>query len=387
MIRPSPDLDDFISKNKRFPHLGDPVPPWEYPGWLLRYVVMHNRHNEGVPDRWGYLLRTLEARQLLDEPIPRIKFGAPDRSVFSSLDQWVRVPNWDVGGWSDFRTLVEWLSFGLQLRDNLPDLSPDKHERLYREVNIVPMLETPYDYLGQWISERKGNGWNPGAFFPTPHPVVECMVEVCYFDVGNEEDGRGGKDPRVLSVCDPCVGTGRMLLHASNHSMNLFGQDIDPLLCQVAMVNAALYAPWIVCPLPEEILETGMPREKEHPRRKRREKVATVTQVADLLDEAGRRSDLGTDGFVRVAMHLLRQAGFSPTAYQGTARWKGRHLPCHLWLEVGPFVVDYRLRRHLGPDAPHGVFRVVDREGLAYSGKVVRLEAGDTMLRVILGGE
>ena len=42
-----------------------------------------------------------------------------------------------------------------------------------------------------------------------------------------------------------------MLLHASNFSLRLYGQDIDPLVVAVCKVNGALYAPWIVWPLPE----------------------------------------------------------------------------------------------------------------------------------------
>lgn len=387
MIQPPQelDLDLFIQQHGRMPHLGDPVAPWKYPGWLLRYVVAANLSHPDVPDRWGYLFRTLEAGRLLDEPIPRIKFGVPDRKVFSMLDQCVRIPAWDMGGWSDFRKMVEWIAYGLQVREEYPDIEEAKQEKLYREFNADPMLLSPYDYLGQWISERKGNGWNPGAFFPTPHPVIDCMVGMMDFDVCNEEGNvaKGGRDPRVLSVCDPCLGTGRMLMHASNYSMNLFGQDIDPLLCLVSMVNGALYAPWMVCPLPEAILATGEP--VQTPKRRRREKVALVTQLDDVLAPVAQRSDLGTDSFARVALDLLRQAGFDPAAMEGTANWNGRSVPGHLWLEVGPFVVDYRLRRSLGPDAPHGVFRVCDRQGLSYDGVRVALEVGAVMTRVILG--
>lgn len=58
-----------------------------------------------------------------------------------------------------------------------------------------------------------------------------------------------GKDCRRESVCDPCVGTGRMLLHASNHSLRLYGLDIDATLCKATLVNGYLYAPWMVRPL------------------------------------------------------------------------------------------------------------------------------------------
>jgi len=51
-------------------------------------------------------------------------------------------------------------------------------------------------------------------------------------------------------VMDPCAGTGRMLLAASNHSYRLHGCDINPTVIKVTLVNGFLYAPWLVRPFP-----------------------------------------------------------------------------------------------------------------------------------------
>ena len=61
-----------------------------------------------------------------------------------------------------------------------------------------------------------------------------------------------GKDEetRVQTVCDPAVGTGRFLLTASNYSLRLYGQDIDPTMCMATLVNGYLFAPWLVRPFP-----------------------------------------------------------------------------------------------------------------------------------------
>jgi len=89
---------------------------------------------------------------------------------------------------------------------------------------------------------QKGK-WNPHAFYPTPHPVVEFMVRL--------QMGEATGDMRAKTVCDPAVGSGRMLMHASNYSLRLYGVDIDPTLVKVTLVNGALYAPWILRPFPE----------------------------------------------------------------------------------------------------------------------------------------
>jgi len=245
------DLAAFVHQVERLPRLGDAPAPWHYRGWLLPYVMLIHEICPSVGNRWGFYLRTLEVRKLLDEPIPQITFGPPDKRIASMLHDWSALIGRDCGGWSDFRTLLDWLAWGLALTSEEPHLTEQVNEKLYRTVDIGPMLEHPYDYLGDFVAQGKAKGWNPTAFYPTPHNVVELMVRMTMHD--NCDD----RDPRTLCVDDPCVGSGRMLLHASNISMNLFGQDIDPLAVSMCKINGALYAPWLSFPLPESIL--GVP--------------------------------------------------------------------------------------------------------------------------------
>jgi N-6 DNA Methylase len=245
------DLAAFLARERRLPRLGDAPAPWRYRGWLLPYVLLLHGLCPAVADRWGYYLRTLEAGRLLDEPIPPIAFGPPDRKVFSLLHDWSRLIGGDCGGWSDFRALLDWLCWGLALGREEPCLAEEVQEKLYRQVNVGPLLERPYDYLGEYVARSKANGWNPTGFYPTPHQVVECMARLAMHDSRVE-----GRDPRALRVSDPCVGSGRMLLHASNCSLDLRGQDIDPLAVAMCKVNGALYAPWLAFPLPAGILGT-----------------------------------------------------------------------------------------------------------------------------------
>jgi N-6 DNA Methylase len=243
------DLTAFFQVERRLPCLGDPQAPWHYRGWLLPYVILIHERNPAVPDRWGYHLRTLEAGRLLDEPIPPIAFDSPDKRVFSLLHDWCRLIGRDCGGWGDFRTLLDWLCWGLALSKESPRLSDETNEKLYRQVNLEPLLVKPHDYLGALVAEGKAKGWNPTGFYPTPHNVVECMVRMTMHD--STKDGR---DPRTLSVCDPAVGSGRMLLHASNFSLCLYGQDIDPLAVAMCKLNGVMYAPWVSFPLPATIV-------------------------------------------------------------------------------------------------------------------------------------
>jgi hypothetical protein len=248
---PMPDLAAFAAREGRLPRLGDSPAPWHYRGWLLPYVIQLHALIPAVANRWGYHLRTLDAGKLLDEPIPQVAFVPPDKKVFSLLHDWSRLVGQDLGGWSDFRTLLDWLCWALALCREEPRLSDEVNQKLYREVNLVPLLEKPHDYLGEYVAVGKSRGWNPTGFYPTPHNVVECMVQITMHDAGKD-----GRDPRTLSVCDPCVGSGRMLLHASNFSLRLSGQEIDPLAVAMCKINGALYVPWMAFPLPASILGT-----------------------------------------------------------------------------------------------------------------------------------
>jgi hypothetical protein len=242
-------LTAFVRQTGRLPYVGDTPPPWHYRGWLLAYVVPLHAVVPAVADRWGYHLRMLEAGKLLDEPIPQVAFGPPDPRVFTLLHEWSRLVGRDCGGWTDFRALLDFLCWGLAVGGEEPRLIDGVSERLYRRVNVGRLLAGPHDYLGEYVALGKSGGWNPTGFYPTPHNVVELMVRMLLHD-----DKKEGRNPRLRSVLDPCVGSGRMLLHASNRSLCLFGQDIDPLAVAMCKVNGALYAPWLSFPLPEAIL-------------------------------------------------------------------------------------------------------------------------------------
>jgi type I restriction-modification system DNA methylase subunit len=94
------------------------------------------------------------------------------------------------------------------------------------------------------MSKGRGKNFNPNGFFPTPHEVVECMSQMAF-------SGADQHLAKFQTVNDCCVGTGRMLLHASNHSLRLSGADIDGLVLEICKINLALYAPWGAFPFPE----------------------------------------------------------------------------------------------------------------------------------------
>lgn len=148
------------------------------------------------------------------------------------------------GGWSYFDYFLSWLLFGLGHKGQSEP--PDEpagcqgaSDRLYQVFSLDAMMLWPHDYFGCLLAESS-YGKSQG-FYPTPHHICEFMTQM----VCDEK-----RDMRTETVCDPCVGTGRMVLHASNYSLRLYGMDIDGTLIKATLVNGYCYAPWLVRPIP-----------------------------------------------------------------------------------------------------------------------------------------
>ncbi|SDE21277.1 N-6 DNA Methylase [Mucilaginibacter pineti] len=82
------------------------------------------------------------------------------------------------------------------------------------------------DPLGA-LFERLVSKGRKGQFF-TPDPVADLMAAIAMGDAA-----KGG------TVLDPACGSGRMLLAAArvNRHARLYGADVDPLCCNIALAN------------------------------------------------------------------------------------------------------------------------------------------------------
>ncbi len=253
-----PDINLFVLEKERLPRIGDPVAPWMYRGWLLWQVQLAD-HHPMLPHRWDHYMRTFEAGHLLDDAIPQIRFvECPPPGGRKMIDKCLGLISFRESPWSAFNRFVDWLAWGLAVSREMPEFDEMTQESLYRTFNLEPLLLEPHDYLGTMLAEHRTGGWNPHAFFPTPHNVTEFMVQMT-LGAGGDRTQTDPRDPRLQTVLDPCVGTGRMLLHASNFSYCLYGCDIDPLVAMITRINGALYAPWLAFPFSETVLGVALP--------------------------------------------------------------------------------------------------------------------------------
>ena len=170
--------------------------------------------------------------------LPTMGIGGEQLSPMGARKHIDRIINKLGGSWEGALYLVRWLHWGLGLCRDGSERPREPHEGwadiLYRAFKLGVLQAADSDVLGGIFAERHGAGWNPFSFYPTPHPVCETMVQMTMV----------GDMNKVSSVCDPCVGTGRFLLHASNYSVNLWGMDIDEMMVMVCAINLAIYAPW-----------------------------------------------------------------------------------------------------------------------------------------------
>ena len=215
-------------------------------GWMLPYLFPLETMAWG---RWDYLAEAILNQQLPNRQIPQIEWSpehgerSPGRQMFEkSLDCITRSGDWrGWSGWTYFDYFLDWLlyAFGDSRQTTLPTISAEcegASERLYQIFNLEPAIAYPHDYLGDILAEN--NFGRRSGFFPTPMEVAATMVKLQMEETG--------EDMRAKSVCDPALGTGRMLLAASNYSMNLYGNDVSLTVIKACLVNGYLYAPWMV---------------------------------------------------------------------------------------------------------------------------------------------
>jgi hypothetical protein len=235
------------AKNENFPlRKVDPSVHREPPhGWLLPYLLEGDALTWG---RWDYWHELMERGTVGEKPIPPVVFiGHSHPQTRKMLEQCLdAIPShgaWNTWGGSQyFDYFLDWLLYGLgHHAQKEPPREPDKgaSDRLYQLFQLTAMQLWPYDYFGDLLADV-GFGKAAG-FYPTPMTLCELMSRM------TQDTGR---DCRLESFIDPCIGTGRMALLASNHVLTLYGMDINLTVLKAAQVNAAIYAPWMFRPLP-----------------------------------------------------------------------------------------------------------------------------------------
>ena len=213
-------------------------------GWLQPHLLSIEGALWG---RWDHRIYHETVAPTAETKIPQIQWDTHSaahararKMLEQCLDATAGHGSWHSwGSFANFEYLMQWILFALGHPGHPTEPAPPSEgasERLYQLFDIGLMLLAPSDYWGDILAEN-AHGRQLG-FFPTPLTLSDLMAQMLFVD-----------SPSPLkTVCDCCVGTGRMLLAASNYSYRLFGQDINRTVILATLVNGFLYAPWLVAP-------------------------------------------------------------------------------------------------------------------------------------------
>lgn len=240
------DFEEFAQK-LGFKKVGRGMSGYSYPlerGFLVKYLAPIDSLTIG---RWNFHVKSL-ATGKIQLPIPQVDFlDTPNQEVMKMLTKAVeyRIHQGE-NPTKAVEQLLEWLlwGFGDPATEEAPKIDEKTNEYWYRNIDIGKMMQYPHDYPARLL-EHFGSKGGPG-WFATPSGISKLTTEI------NLQE-RNLKPWH--SVYDPAAGTGIMLLHASNYSLNLYAQEISPLMIKALKVNGYLYVPWLVKPFPEKMLE------------------------------------------------------------------------------------------------------------------------------------
>ena len=177
--------------------------------------------------RWEWYSSIMLLKKLPTEPLPQVDFaddsdGSAKKLVLSLLNVNVSLDD-----------LLNYLlhMFGHTGYEKKPIVEID--------FPLAAALLLQRDLFGDAYGEVMGKGLRSGTgYFPTPQSLCNMIVEMTMKDC-----------ELTHTVNDPCVGSGRMLLSASNKSLFLSGNDVNPVCVKMTLVNAYMFAPWIAIPV------------------------------------------------------------------------------------------------------------------------------------------
>lgn len=210
-------------------------------GWM-RPVAMASELV--INGRWDYWTNIRITHEVENKPIPKLNFHCYDEE-FKLVSEMIKDCLSAVkhsNGYKSLELFIDWLlyAWGSPLVKVMPpEITDELSDYWYRNFKAQYMFAVPGDYFVKCASELYSkSSFNSNAFFPTPAPVVDMMTKMLFGD--NHEKNK------YSSVNEPCCGSGIMLLYASNYSLRLTGQDIDPLMCKISNLNGYFFVPWLV---------------------------------------------------------------------------------------------------------------------------------------------
>lgn len=204
--------------------------------------------------RWRWLAYLSLYGRPPKEPYPQIHFVDDHDHQGQRLVEAYLTPFCDVG----INELLYFLlhRFGWLECENLPLTIKSIHVDHWETFDLGAAIALERDFFGDFYSEVIGQHLRAGSgYFPTPMSVCQMIANMTLVEAD-----------LFHSVHDPCVGSGRMLLAASNRSLFLSGVDINPICIRMTLANGFLFAPQIVHPPPATLQKPNRKKQTIIPR-------------------------------------------------------------------------------------------------------------------------
>lgn len=208
-------------------------------GWLLAFLYSYDSLLWG---RWDYWMDIVVKGTIQGSgPIPQINWSNKGQAgVTQTLKMFDTCLSHSE---STIYTFAEWLLWSLNATDMKElNISEELNEHYYRKFDLFQVLDHPFDYMSEALMNETGKGYHSGlGYYPTPLSLTQLMTDILY-------GGMNAEDSKKLSVYDPCVGCGALLLPASNYYLRAYAQDISLIATQLCRIQFLFYAPWFACP-------------------------------------------------------------------------------------------------------------------------------------------
>ncbi|WP_008319469.1 hypothetical protein [Leptolyngbya sp. PCC 6406] len=218
-------------------------------GWLLPQWLTLDATYQGRYELWRLALTQSTVSLLPPEPVP---FLNPKDAGFERTLKMIEacikaLGGYGRGGITEVSFLARWLLYGLgHPYQGTPPVQPysgsDITPKLAQTLDLELLMRCPSDYFGHILAQGK-YGQKHSRFYPTLPSVAEAMAAM-----GHQVGGRSGQRMRAF---DPCLGTGRLSLAASNYCRAMVGWERDKRLLESAIANFMLYAPDLALPIPK----------------------------------------------------------------------------------------------------------------------------------------
>jgi type I restriction-modification system DNA methylase subunit len=199
-------------------------------------------------ERWEWWAAAVAMNAVPKKPYPKIYFETnlseshkPYKMIKKCLEPFIDKRK-------AFLDLIDYVlyCFGSPQVKNICHIKDSFLKHFKDTFSVKVFYDRPGDYLGHYLERNFGYyHQQSSSFYTTPDSLCELMNEL----VIPEYPYPAGL---FATAYDCCCGTMRTLLRASNKGIiKIYGQEIDPTIHKVGLINCFLYLPPTVMPSKE----------------------------------------------------------------------------------------------------------------------------------------